>query len=112
MVVVAATNHHELLDRAVWRRFQLRLPLPKPNQSQLEEWFRRFEKRLGLSLGVSLATLAKELSGTSFGEVEEFGNDVIRRYVLEVPNGDLERIVRQRLEQWRERFRAPDPKSE
>lgn len=112
VVVVAATNHHELLDRAVWRRFQLRLPLPKPNQSQLEEWFRRFEKRLGLSLGVSLATLAKELSGTSFGEVEEFGNDVIRRYVLEVPNGDLERIVRQRLEQWRERFRAPDPKSE
>jgi AAA+ superfamily predicted ATPase len=26
-IVVAATNHAELLDRAVWRRFQLRLGL-------------------------------------------------------------------------------------
>jgi len=112
VVVVAATNHHELLDRAVWRRFQLRLSLPRPNQSQLEEWFRRFEKRLGLPLGVSLGTLAKELSGTSFGEVEEFGNDILRQYVLKIPDGDLKRIVRQRLKQWRARFQPPDSESE
>ena len=30
VVVVTATNHPELLDRAVWRRFQLRLELPRP----------------------------------------------------------------------------------
>lgn len=30
VVVVTATNHPELLDRAVWRRFQLRLELPPP----------------------------------------------------------------------------------
>ena len=30
VVTVAATNHAELLDRAVWRRFQLRLSLPQP----------------------------------------------------------------------------------
>ncbi|MGK3796940.1 AAA family ATPase, partial [Enterococcus faecium] len=30
VVVVAATNHAELLDRAVWRRFQLRIDMPSP----------------------------------------------------------------------------------
>jgi len=29
-IVAAATNHPELLDRAAWRRFQLRLALPRP----------------------------------------------------------------------------------
>src|SRR6185369_10938207 len=32
VVVATATNHPELLDRAVWRRFQLRLELPPPTR--------------------------------------------------------------------------------
>ena len=43
VVVVTATNHPELLDRAVWRRFQLRLELPPPNLETIAEWLRRFE---------------------------------------------------------------------
>ena len=35
VVVIAATNHAELLDRAVWRRFELRLSLPAPTEKQL-----------------------------------------------------------------------------
>ncbi|HYN78261.1 MAG TPA: hypothetical protein VES73_10775 [Lamprocystis sp. (in: g-proteobacteria)] len=50
-VTVVASNHPELLDRAVWRRFQLRLELRPPSQSMLEEWFRRFQDRLGEPLG-------------------------------------------------------------
>ncbi len=29
-IVAAATNHPELLDRASWRRFQIRIKLPLP----------------------------------------------------------------------------------
>lgn len=29
-IVIAATNHHELLDSAIWRRFSYRLPLDYP----------------------------------------------------------------------------------
>ena len=39
VVVVSASNHPELLDRAVWRRFQVRLELPRPRQGQIEDWF-------------------------------------------------------------------------
>jgi len=82
VVVVTATNHPELLDRAVWRRFQLRLELTPPSPKQIEEWFRRFEERLGVKLGVAGATLAKQLKGASFSELEQFGEDIHRRYVL------------------------------
>ena len=52
VVAVAATNHPELLDRAVWRRFQVRLELPAPSTEQIGAWFRDFEKRHGVKLGI------------------------------------------------------------
>ncbi|HUW11913.1 MAG TPA: ATP-binding protein [Anaerolineae bacterium] len=104
VVVVAATNHPELLDRAVWRRFQLRLELPAPTVKQAEEWFRRLEDRLGERLGVSATTLAKHLKGASFSELEQFADDVQRRYVLSLPEADMRQIVQERLRQWRHRF--------
>ena len=104
VIVVTATNHPELLDRAVWRRFQLRLSLPPPTPSQVEEWFRRFEERLGEKLGVSGSALAKRLRGLSFSELEQFGQDVQRRYVLGLPDTNVRRIVDQRLDQWEGRF--------
>ncbi|MFO0591294.1 MAG: ATP-binding protein [Polyangiaceae bacterium] len=104
VVVVAATNHAELLDRAVWRRFQLRIALPKPNSPQVEEWFRRFEIRAGFRLGIPTKTLAERLKGLSFAELEDFGADVQRRYVLGLPSAEPTAIVRERLAQWGARF--------
>ena len=104
VVVVTASNHPELLDRAVWRRFQIRLELPMPKQSQIEEWFKRFEKRSGQSLGISPRSLAMRLRGLSFAEIEDFGTDVLRRIVLEQPNANAEKITSQSLKQWKKRF--------
>ncbi len=106
VVVVTATNHPELLDRAVWRRFQLRLDLPAPTPSLVQEWFRRFEERLGTKLGYSAATLAQHIKGLSFSELEQFSLDVQRQYVLRLPDGDARRIVGERLKQWHHRFSA------
>lgn len=103
VVVITATNHPELLDRAVWRRFQLRLNLPTPGPSLVQEWFRRFEERLGIPLGLAPSTLAKRLRGFSFSELEQFALDVQRQYVLQLPGGDVRKIVRDRLNQWRHR---------
>ena len=104
VVAVAASNHPELLDRAVWRRFQVRLELPAPTQGQIEEWFRRFEKRHGQPLGLSPRSLAQRLRGLSFSEVEDFGTDVRRKIVLEQPDADVKGIVECRLREWKRRF--------
>ena len=104
VVAVAASNHPELLDRAVWRRFQIRLALPAPTQRQIEEWFRRFEQRHGQTLGLSPRSLAQRLRGLSFSEVEDFGTDVLRKIVLDAPEADIKDIVECRLRQWKRRF--------
>lgn len=107
VVVVTATNHPELLDRAVWRRFQLRLNLPKPTRNQVQNWFQRFEASHGVSLGVSPRTLADKLLGLSFAEVEEFGHDILRRKVLADPGTNTKTIVDDRLKQWHARVSPP-----
>jgi len=105
VVVVTASNHPELLDRAVWRRFQIRVELPNPKQSQIEEWFLRFEKRTGQTLGLTPRILAQNLKGLSFAEIEDFGIDVMRRFVLNQPTADMIEITTRCLKQWKERFK-------
>jgi AAA+ superfamily predicted ATPase len=104
VVVVAATNHAELLDRAVWRRFQLRLNLPRPNADQAQEWFRKFEKRTGLGIGNEIPNLSEQLKGLSYSELEQFGLDVQRKYVLSQPNSDINHIINDKLAQWSSRL--------
>lgn len=109
VVVVTATNHPELLDRAVWRRFQLRLNLPKPTRSQIQDWFESLQKRVDFPLTYNPKALAESLSGASFAELEEFSGDIVRRWILTSPSGDSRRIVRDRLDQWKARFsRTPN----
>src|ERR1700683_5254447 len=45
-IVAAATNHPELLDRAAWRRFQVRLNLPLPTPRELATYIDMFMRRL------------------------------------------------------------------
>lgn len=104
VVVVTATNHPELLDRAVWRRFQLRLALPAPTREQRIAWFEGFQNRTEIKLGLAPRTLANHFDGASFSELEEFGLDVFRRYVLALPDSDVKTIVKDRLSQWKNRF--------
>ena len=106
VVVVAASNHPELFDRAVWRRFQLRLLLPQPGRAEIEVWLQRFEERMALSLGHSRRALAERLRGASFAEVEEFGMDILRRNALAGAEMNVRAIVESRLKQWKSRVSA------
>ena len=87
VVIVTASNHPELLDRAVWRRFQVRLEMPIPKPGQIEEWFKRFEKQTGHKLGLSARVLANRLKGSSYSEIEDFGNDVLPADCVEPTRG-------------------------
>lgn len=103
VIVMAATNHSELLDRAVWRRFQLRLEVPQPTRVQIELWFQAFEKRHDISLGYAYETLSKKLYGSNFSEIEEFGRVILRKYVLNQPSAKMRSIISSALKTWSER---------
>lgn len=104
VVVITATNHPELLDRAVWRRFQLRLELPAPSLKQSEAWLKRFQEQLGQPLGLSPKVLATQLAAANFSDLQQFCEDVHRRHILSLPSGNVKGIVRERLQQWHKKF--------
>jgi AAA+ superfamily predicted ATPase len=106
VVVVAASNHPELLDRAVWRRFQIRAELPAPKPADIRAWMRRFEDAAGIKLGLADKTLSENLRGLSFAELEEFCDDIRRRIILAGPSAKSGPIARAALAQWRARAAA------
>lgn len=81
-LVVCATNHPELLDRAVWRRFEMKLEINKPGPQQLMEWFGKFEASLTGSAGITPKQFADYMAGESMAAVEAFTLDVRRKVVL------------------------------
>lgn len=106
VVIVTATNHAELLDRAVWRRFELRLQLPPPSQKQIDEFLKRLFGGLRPAHGFELGNLGRQLRGGTFSEIEDFFRDVARRSIMAGPEPDLAAIVRDRVAAWRQRVTA------
>jgi len=105
VVVVAATNHQELLDRAVWRRFQLRLELPPPTATQIAEWFRLAGERWKLPAVLSPKSIAQQVKFESFAEMEGFALDVVRRTILSQGQKEAASILMERIKQWKMRTR-------
>jgi AAA+ superfamily predicted ATPase len=103
VVAVTATNHPELLDRAVWRRFQVRMELPPPVEKDVDRWIARFEQSQSVKLGAAKKSVVAALKGQSFAEIEEFFLDVQRRLVLDGPDAVPATIIRSRVKQWRAR---------
>lgn len=105
VVVIAASNHPELLDRAVWRRFQLRIELPTPTREQLTKYIASIGHRCSVNFGYAPETLAKHLLGLNFSEVEEFCLGIIRRAVLDMKTANAQKITKVKLEQWKGRLK-------
>ena len=106
VVVIAATNHAELLDRAVWRRMQLRLELPPPTRAAKMEWLNAWSARTGVDLGLALRTIADRLGQLSFAELEEFALDVQRRAILTGPEPEMRAVTQRVLLEWGARASA------
>ncbi|MEI4271363.1 ATP-binding protein [Klenkia sp. LSe6-5] len=103
VIVIAATNHAELLDRAVWRRMQIRLELPLPTRAGKIEWLQAWSTRTGMHLGLSPRTIADRLGRLSFAELEEFALDVQRRSILSGPEPNEAAVVNDVLAEWSRR---------
>ena len=97
VVAIAATNHESILDKAAWRRFQIKLELPKPTRDNIERWFEKFSEKYNFNFGYEYSTLAKRLLGRSYSEVEEFALSVYRQYILQLPNAKVKNITQQQL---------------
>lgn len=103
VTIIGATNHPELLDRAVWRRFQIRINLPMPTRASLSFWLEKFQQKHNIKFGWAVETIAKKLLGANYSEVEEFGLSVLRRHILSIPDSNIKEIVGDELKNWSSR---------
>ena len=109
VVTVVATNHAELLDRAVWRRFQLRLALPQPSPEALSVFLDRQFESWPEPAGIEASKLAASLGDISFAEALEFCQTVRRRHILSLGNRTLRHILSEQLNLWAARVAPKEP---
>jgi SpoVK/Ycf46/Vps4 family AAA+-type ATPase len=100
VMVVAASNHPELLDRAVGRRFQLTLRLPAPTPATRQAWWERYLGALPVSVKAAPKTLAERTPVGNFAELEDLGQDIRRQLVLNA-GADPSRVINERVARWR-----------
>jgi SpoVK/Ycf46/Vps4 family AAA+-type ATPase len=87
VVTIAATNHAELLDKAVWRRFQMRLFFPAPDIKCRISFLERAISVWPEVPAMTSSSIAAKLGPLSYAELSDFCQDVRRRYILGL--GDL-----------------------
>lgn len=68
-LLIAATNHAELLDPAVWRRFELQVGFPMPTDTEVRSAIEKFlgHSQLGADWREALALVMR---GHSFSDIE------------------------------------------
>ncbi|MDQ3632734.1 MAG: ATP-binding protein [Actinomycetota bacterium] len=96
VVLFAASNHPELLDRAAHRRFEIHLALPIPTHAQRAAFFESFLATLHGSPGYTPRRLADATENASFSLLEDLTLDIRRRHVLH-PERDLRHLIEQRV---------------
>ncbi|MEV6215813.1 ATP-binding protein [Nocardia sp. NPDC051833] len=80
-LVIGATNHADLLDPAVWRRFDVAVTFDLPETSQRGEAIRRFAGQPLPDAAVDAAAIASK--GLSFNDIERTMLRLRRRCLLE-----------------------------
>jgi SpoVK/Ycf46/Vps4 family AAA+-type ATPase len=108
VIIVAATNHAELLDRAVWRRFQLRIDMPAPDVARSALLLQRCFGPVLEDPGMSTEAIAKRLNAANYAEILEFYQNARRRHILAQGSESLKQIVSQELKLWDTRVRSSD----
>ena len=112
VVVVAATNHAELLDRAVWRRFQVRLSLPGPDRKNIELFLDRLVSNWPDAPRLSVQKIAAKLGRVSYAEALDFCQNCRRRQILGLGEVSIDDAIAKELELWSARVRPEDMNGE
>jgi AAA+ superfamily predicted ATPase len=105
VVVCAATNHPELLDRAVWRRFQVRVHLPTPTRAERAEYMATLADRLGVDLGLPVRSVTDKLEAANYSDLREFVLELLRHQILRAPSSTGAAETRALLARWKVRSR-------
>lgn len=101
-LVLAATNHHQLLDSAIWRRFDYKLEIELPDRDAIAELMTLFTNNIykfSKKEVLEISTLFTGLSGADIEEIitKSIRNSIIHNYPFNVPNIYEELFITQNI---------------
>ncbi len=105
VLTIAATNHAELLDRAVWRRFQLKMAFPAPQKYEVVAFLERIMASWPELPKMSTSTLTNRLNATSYAEARDFCQNVRRRHILGLGEFSIDSVIKDELDLWSARVK-------
>jgi len=107
VVAIAATNHGQMLDAAIWRRFNIRIELPRPRleefQSFMRDMFNRFGHDPQDNDDITLDLVGYRMIPENFSDAELFVSNCVRLHVIANNEGNrltIEECILIELEKW------------
>lgn len=83
-ILIAATNHHELLDHAIWRRFQTVIEMPRPELPEIHRMMGRWPEFVDVSYirPTQWKKIEACLYGLSFSDIKNIINNKAKKILL------------------------------
>jgi len=82
-ILLAATNHPELLDPAVWRRFDMLVAFPKPSSADVVKGIRAFFEKEDAITDEWIDVLSIVMADRSYSEIQKDVSRIRRACVLD-----------------------------
>ena len=83
-ILVAATNRQELLDGAIWRRFQTVIEVPKPQEDEIILLLNKASSVLDLT-GIKrkyFDVVIRQLNGFSYSDIQNLVQNVVKQKII------------------------------
>lgn len=88
-IIIAATNHHELLDPAIWRRFNRVLSVSKPTELEINSLIHTCINTSKFKFDISdkkIENISSSLIGLSHSDINTIMNNSMRSSVINEKN--------------------------
>ncbi|MFH1853260.1 MAG: AAA family ATPase [Candidatus Neomarinimicrobiota bacterium] len=108
-LIIAATNHPDLLDPAIWRRFDVLINFPMPDIQLVRKAVITFLGSFGQEHGPWVEVIARLFSNFSFSDIEREINRVKR--ALAINNESLEEHAKRLISKHVDSLTKPEKKA-
>ena len=98
-ILFAATNHQNMLDSAIWRRFDAVVGYELPNETTRKQLFERYLRPIKRDKKIDLSKAAKNSLGLSPADIKMISVEAMKSAIIDARNSlamsDLETAIEQ-----------------
>lgn len=101
IIVLAATNHPGSLDKAIWRRFQVRIELDRPGTPEFLRYLKEFCARKGIPTEtMDFSKIELMMNFENLSECEQFCEDSLRRFYRQREAIPFVEVIKETKQRW------------